>query len=44
MGVTGECPEKFLYSTTVDILLVFGPKADINRVKVQTRMSSQLDG
>ena len=35
VGVTGEYPEKILYSSDNDILLVFGPDVDINRVKVQ---------
>ena len=35
VGVTGECPEKILTSPATDILLVFAPAADINRVKVQ---------
>ena len=35
VGVTGECPEKILYSSTLDILLVFSPNADAYGVKVQ---------
>ena len=35
VGVAGECPEKILYCSTVDILLVFSPNANINKVKVQ---------
>ena len=44
VGVTGECPEKILYSPTVDILLVFSPKADINRVKVQLECQASWMG
>ena len=44
VGVTGECPEKILYSPTVDILLVFSPKADINRVKVQLESQASWMG
>ena len=44
VGVTGECPEKILYSLTVDILLVFSPKADINRVKVQLECQASWMG
>ena len=33
--VTGEYPEKVLYSSATDILLVYGSDVDINRVKVQ---------
>ena len=44
VGVTGECPEKFLYSSTVDILLVFGPKADINRVKFKLECQASWMG
>ena len=35
VGVTGEYPEKVLYSSTIDILLVYSADVDINRVKVQ---------
>ena len=35
VGVTGEYPEKILYSPATDILLVYGSEIDINRVKVQ---------
>ena len=35
VGVTGEYPERILYSPTTDILLVYSPEVDINRVKVQ---------
>ena len=44
VGVTGECPEKILYSPTVHILLVFRPKADINRVKVQLECQASWMG
>ena len=35
VGVTGEYPEKILYSPATDVLLVYGLEIDINRVKVQ---------
>ena len=35
VGVTGECPEKVMYSSATDILLLYGVDVDINRVKVQ---------
>ena len=35
VGVTGEYPEKVLYSSAADILLVYSCNVDINRVKVQ---------
>ena len=35
VGVTAEYPEKVLYSSTIDILLVYSADVDINRVKVQ---------
>ena len=35
VGVTGECPEKVMYSAATDILLVYNVDVDINRVKVQ---------
>ena len=35
VGVTGEYPEKTLYSPATDILLVYGSEININRVKVQ---------
>ena len=35
VGVTGEHPDKVLYSSTTDILLVYNPEVDTNRVKVQ---------
>ena len=35
VGVTGEYPEKILYSPATDILLVYGLEIDINRVKAQ---------
>ena len=44
VGVTGECPEKILYSPTVDILLVFSPKTDINKVKVQLECQASWMG
>ena len=44
VGVTGECPEKILYSPTVHIFLVFSPKADINRVKVQLECQASWMG
>ena len=40
MGVTGERPEKILTSSHTDILLVFAPGVDINRVKVQLECQS----
>ena len=43
-GVTGECPEKILNSSNTDILLVFGPEADVNRVKVQLECQSSWMG
>ena len=39
-GVTGECPDEILSSLDADILLVFAPDADINRVKVQLECQS----
>ena len=35
VGVTGECPEKIFHSSSSDILLVYGPKVDLNKVRVQ---------
>ena len=35
VGVTGEYPQKVLYSSATDILLVYSPDVDINRAKVQ---------
>ena len=35
MEVTDESTEKILYSSTTDILLVYGPDVDINRVECQ---------
>ena len=35
VGVTGECPEKIFHSSYSDILLVYGPKVDLNKVRVQ---------
>ena len=43
-GVTGECPEKILNSSNTDILLVFAPEADVNRVKVQLECQSSWMG
>ena len=33
--VTDEFPQKILYSSTIDILLSYGPGVDINRVECQ---------
>ena len=44
VGVTGECPEKILNSPATDILLVFAPDTDINRVKVQLECQSSWMG
>ena len=35
VGVTEAYPDKILYSSVTDILLVYGSEIDINRVKVQ---------
>ena len=35
VGVTGECPERVFHSSSSDILLVYSPNADINKVRVQ---------
>ena len=35
VGVTGECPDKIFHSSSSDILLVYGPNADLNKVRVQ---------
>ena len=35
VGVTGECPEKIFHSSSSDILLVYGPSVDLNKVRVQ---------
>ena len=35
VGVTGECPEKIFHSSSSDILLVYGPKVDLNKIRVQ---------
>ena len=44
VGVTGEYPEKILNSPATDILLVFAPDTDINRVKVQLECQSSWMG
>ena len=43
-GVTGEYPERILNSANTDILLVFAPEADVNRVKVQLECQSSWMG
>ena len=40
VGIKGAFPEKILTSSLADILLVFAPNADINRVKVQLECQS----
>ena len=35
VGVTGEYPEQIFHSSTSEILLVYGPNADLNKVRVQ---------
>ena len=44
IGVTGECPEQVLYSSSVDILLVFCPDVNINRVEVQMKYQASWMG
>ena len=44
VGVTGEYPEKILYSPATDILLVYGSGIDINRVKVQLECLASWTG
>ena len=43
-GITGELPQKIFNSSETNILLVFAPETDVNRVKVQLECQSSWMG